>query len=195
MTREAQLVFLAMCYSQPILKSDAVVVLCGEDAEARVATGVELIRAQIAPVLVLSGGVNTPPRCRSGAALVGEVLGLGLNPERVIVEHDSKNTREQAHNVLDIAVANQWTCLTLVASLYHLPRALLTFMRACDVRQLTMHFRGMPCASTLWSEAPPGMQAPRATLLAGEFAKIETYTDDCATYSRGVTYLQRTERP
>lgn len=188
--------FLAMCYSQPLLRSDAVIVLCGEDAQARLHTGIKLVHAGLAPVMVLSGGVHTPPQRHGAEALVGEALGLGISPERVLVEHASQNTWEQAVNVVELALVNAWTSITIVASLYHLPRALLTFVRACDSRAADLRVRGMPCASTLWTGSPDGLNGvSRAELLHRDMAKISLYGGHCASYVRGVEHLKRSEQP
>ena len=99
---------LAMVYTAMPLTSDAIVVLCGEDATARLATGVEWLRQGAAPRIVLSGGLHTPPRVLSAESLAPDLLAMGVSPDRVIVETASTNTREQAIHVMAMAQENQW---------------------------------------------------------------------------------------
>ena len=189
--------FLAVLATQPLLKGDAIVVLCGEDAEARLATGVELLRQQGGRVIVLSGGRDTPPRRVSATALYPVLLGRGVAPDRILMETGSQHTREQAVHVVALAQANEWKRLLLVVSPYHAPRAYLTFLQAlteADLRD-TIHLISVPCADTKWFEPPVGMRDTRAMLYAGELERIAEYQvmGHVASYSDGLDYLRFVE--
>ena len=197
--RDAKDVLLALVYTAMPLNSDAVVVLCGEDAEARLATGVEWLRQGAAPRIVLSGGRHEPPCILSAESLAPELLSQGVSPDRVIVETQSTNTREQATNVLAMAAANGWKRLIILASPYHLPRAFLTFLAAVTRKRGVPQVQLVPIAAAVprWFEAPPGGASNRADLYTQELMKIAQHqaTGDCATYAHGVRYFATLEKP
>ncbi len=189
--------FCALLASQPILRGDAIVVLCGEDAEKRLATGVQLLVTGAGHCIVLSGGKHQPPRCLSGESLAPELLQRGVSPERLLVESGSQNTREQAVNVVDMARVNAWKRLLIVASPYHTVRAYLTFLRALDEAKLhkAIHLVSVPCADVPWFGMPAGVNSTRVALLTTEYDKIDEYErrKHCASYERGLAYLKNTE--
>jgi uncharacterized SAM-binding protein YcdF (DUF218 family) len=186
--------FNALVYTSIIGKADAIVVLCGEDAAARLTTGIGLMQSHAAPCIVLSGGKHLAPRWLGAAHLASEVLAMGAAPDRVIVEGASMNTREQAVNVLEIAAVNHWRRILLVASAYHLPRAFLTFLKAAMDREHEEVLQILPIASGVpaWFEKPPGTSHTRLSLLESELRKIDRYTQEghCASYAAGVHYFR-----
>jgi uncharacterized SAM-binding protein YcdF (DUF218 family) len=186
--------FLAVLSSGPLLAADAIVVLCGEDAAARLATGVQLFASQAAPWLVLSGGRHEPPRSIGADALLSDVLGRGVAPDRVLRDATSQNTHEQAVNVAEMAARYRWRRLLLVASPYHVPRAFLTFLAVLRAtkQDTTVRVIPVPCADVPWFQSPPGVTETRAALLAVEYAKIDAHqsTGDVATYAQGLDYLK-----
>lgn len=190
---------LALVYTAMPLTSDAIVVLCGEDATARLATGVEWLRQGAAPRIVLSGGAHTPPRVISAESLAPELLSMGVSPDRVIVETASTNTREQAVNVMAMAQENGWHRVMVVASPYHLPRAFLTFLAAVPRIRNVPQVQVVPIAAAVpqWFAPPPGGFANRSDLYAQELDKIAQHqrTGDCATYAQGVRYFAMLEKP
>jgi uncharacterized SAM-binding protein YcdF (DUF218 family) len=196
---EARDALLAMVFTAMPLTSDAIVVLCGEDATARLATGVEWLRQGAAPRIVLSGGAHTPPRVISAESLAPELLSMGVSPDRVIVETASANTREQAINVMAMAKENAWKRVIVIASPYHLPRAFLTFLAAVPRIRNIPQVQIVPLAAAVpqWFAPPPGGGLRRSELYAQELQKIEQHqrTGDCATYAQGVKYLAALEKP
>lgn len=188
--------FCAQVFTAPVLKADAVVVLCGEDATARLATGCELIRMGCAPALVLSGGRLEAPRILSAASLAGDALGHGVAPDAVIIEDHSQNTHEQAKYVLAIAQANQWHRIVIVASAYHAPRALLTFIHVAIQLGIadTMHMLVVPSAGD-WAANIPGSDISRLRAYSADIRKIDRYVTkgDCANYTVGLRYLDAME--
>jgi uncharacterized SAM-binding protein YcdF (DUF218 family) len=183
--------FCSVLSNGPMLKSDAIVVLAGEDAEARAAVGAELFRQRAAPVLVLSGGKDGPPRWLSASSLAPIVMGHGIAHDRIRVEADSQNTREQAVANVAMAKVEGWRRLLLVASPYHAPRAFLSFVKALDEAEAldTIQVVNAPAAQVAWGKCPPGMDATRLKLLREEFDKIEKYDTHVASYKQGLDYL------
>ena len=182
--------FCAVLASGPLLRADAIVVLCGEDGASRLDTCVELLRQQAAPTIVLSGGLDQPPRILGASRLASVLYGKGVSPGRVLVEIESQNTREQAVIVVAMAQAREWRRLLLVVSPYHAPRAFLTFVRALqDVGAAeAINVLVVPAASS-WFAAPEGASTTRLALLTSEFAKVEEYGAHVATYEEGIQYL------
>ena len=186
------LAFVAVMANQPKLRADAVVVLSG-DGEARVDMALNVFTEGGAPLIVLSGGLDAPPFSLTAQALARNAIEKGIAPDRLVLEADSGNTRQQAVNVVAMAMDRGWTKLLLVASHYHSFRAFLTFVRALrDAGQLET-IRVMPATAdhVSWFKlAPVGMSESRRSLLDSEFQKIEEYANDVATYAEGLAYLE-----
>lgn len=185
--------FLAVLATQSLSRAHAIVLLAGEDGDRRADTAAALIQQRVAGTIICAGGLHTPPRSVDGEYLARYLLGKGVAPDAVIVESGSQNTREQAVNVLDLAAANDWTRLVLVASPYHMARAFLTFVqratetdRARDVRLL--HYP----AVVPWWTCPPGHTETRFELLARDAEKTAYYQalGHVATYADGLAYLR-----
>lgn len=186
--------FCAVLAHGPLLQSDAIVVLCGEDGSARLATGIQLMQSGAAPIIVLSGGLDRPPRCQSAASLYPLVMAKGVSPDRIIIEGASQNTHQQAVNVVELAMTNGWTRLLVVASPYHAPRAFLTFVQAMREANCneTMRIVNVPAAELPWWAPPAGCASTRLELIATEFEKIDEYWElgHCASYEHGIEYLR-----
>ena len=183
--------FCAVLASGPLRRADAVVELAGEDGLARVEVALQLFRQRAAPTLVFSGGPEDPPHLVGARALAALATGRGVAPDRIIVESASTNSAEQAKAVVAMAKDKGWTNLLLVASGYHQFRAFLTFLRALQRAELadTVRLTVVPTSQAPWGQAPPGCEATRLALLDGEFAKVEAYGDDVATWADGLAYL------
>ena len=190
--------FCAVLANGPLLKADAIVCLCGEDAEPRVTVACQLFRSGAAPYLVLSGGKNEPPRIKGAESCFGLVMSQGIAFERIIGDYESQHTRDQAVNVVALAAERQWTQLLLVASPYHAPRAFMTFVQAMDEAKVSDKIRlvNAPASQTLWSESPDATSDSRLSLWRSECHKIATYTASghVATAERGLEYLLGWER-
>lgn len=184
--------FLMHLLTGPLLKADAIVVLCGEDAAERASVGLQLFKQGAADRLVLSGGRHEPPAILGAEHVAGHLLGMGLSPAVLTVEHGSQNTHEQAVNVCDLAVTNGWRRLLLVASGYHLPRAFLTFVAAAPD---DLHLIPIPASQSPWHQCPPGLDRTRAELFCVEGVKITEYQalGHCASYEAGLDYLKQWE--
>lgn len=181
--------FLAALYTVPLRRVDALVVLCGEDAQARVDFALQLFKQEAAPVILLSGGYHQPPAILSAEHLAGPLMGQGIAPSRIMLERESQNTYQQAANVLARARLEGWGSLMLVASAYHLPRAFLTFVRAMEEDDKV---RIVPVAASQsrWVDQPPGVDRTRDQLFAVELSKIGVYREHVATWGEGLAKLR-----
>lgn len=184
--------FHALLFNGPLLTGDAIVVLCGEDCAPRLAVAAELMGSQAAPVVMLSGGIDEPPRVMGARRGKAELMGLGVAPSRIEGEARSRNTREQATTVCDTARSRGWRRILLVASAYHMPRAFLTFVSAAPE---SLHVLPVPASQAPWNRAPEGAGATRLELLATEAAKVAKYgaLGHVASYAEGIDYLLRWE--
>ena len=181
--------FLAAVYNGPLLKADAIVVLCGEDAEERALFAAQLFRQGAAPTILCTGGLHDPPRCLNAERVSGLLMGMAINPPVIKVEPSAMNTHEQSVHVIADAEVNGWKSLLLVASAYHVPRAMLTFIREIGARDIRVV--AVPASHLGWWASPPGMTQTRLELLGVDLAKVEEYTEHCATWAEGLDYLKR----
>jgi uncharacterized SAM-binding protein YcdF (DUF218 family) len=190
--------FAAVLYGSPVFPADAIVVLMGQDAKARLAVAAQLMLAGGGKkAVVLTGALDEPPRLIGAARGGGMLLGMGVAPDRVIVEPHATNTHEQALEVAKLVTLNEWSSVLLVASGYHMPRAFLTFLQVfTDARLDAVRIIPMPASQLPWSEAPPGWEDTRLDLLDTEYDKIEKYRPHghVASYADGLAYLTKWER-
>lgn len=178
----------------PLIRADAIVVLCGEDADGRMAVALQLLKSAAAPRIVLSGGLDDPPRLQGASRVRAALIDAGVHPDRLIVEPDALHTRDQAVNVVRLAMTEGWTRLLLVASPYHQYRAFLTFLKVLQEMDAEERIRLVPAPATLsWWGCPPGTDATRLDLLASEVEKITRYAEHVASFSDGLAYLKRWE--
>ncbi len=101
------------------------------DAGDRALEAVRLYRARKAPRIVVSGG-NLPwdSTVEPEAVYVADLLvELGVPRTDLVLEGESRNTRENAVNTAKIFAANGWSTGLLVTSGMHMPRALAVFRR------------------------------------------------------------------
>jgi uncharacterized SAM-binding protein YcdF (DUF218 family) len=162
---------------RPEVAYDAVIVLGGAvDADAtqrsglpeyspaveRILRGFELLRdGRARQVLLAAGTLDTRPEALVEADVLARQLRLwGIEPERIVIERRSRNTRENAVESERIIREKGWKRLVLVTSAAHMPRALGTFEAVglrpdtlvVDVRAHDWHVRGtwwQPRASNL----------------------------------------------
>lgn len=137
-----------------VAKADAVMVLAGE--KRRLPIALELVERGVAPVLVISDGLD--PRwtqanrlCRFG------------DPVRIVcVRPDPYSTRGEARLAARLAQKHGWDSLIVVTSRFHLFRARTLFERCFDGR---LDLVGAP---------NPGLRLPLAIAL--EWAKLGVAT-------------------
>ena len=120
---------LAIVDNDCLSPSDAIILLEGDGFD-RFRKAVSLYQQQKAPKIVFSGNITDYDY---GSFPFEEVLPRMLKagvPETDIIHEDqSLNTREQAVEVIRMAMQRGWKKLILVASHEHQYRAYLTFLR------------------------------------------------------------------
>jgi uncharacterized SAM-binding protein YcdF (DUF218 family) len=99
-------------------RADAVVVLSGSNYD-RLPKALALMRAKVAPVLLVSDGARTVPRLCARRA-----------PYRVICFHPRPfSTRGEAEEIARLAAARSWKRVDVVTSRYHVYRTRLIMKR------------------------------------------------------------------
>ena len=154
---------MSLVLSDPILKSDAVVCLEG-DGQERTKKALEIFKNGLAPIIIVSGGYDNPPFSIVALKMAEYLIKEGAQKEKIIIEPNSQNTREQAEEVMKIVKENNWKRIILVASQFHQLRAYLTFLKAMKDANMKI----------VIINAPVGDKS-RKKLLEEEFKKIKEY--------------------
>jgi uncharacterized SAM-binding protein YcdF (DUF218 family) len=126
---------------------DAVVVLSGmvdgaateahhqpayNDNIERLLTAFQLLRDGRAKSVLLSGGNSTLDGSgpKEADVLAQQLRDWGIDSSRIVVERESRNTRENATLSARIIAEKGWSHILLVTSAFHMPRALGCFEKA-----------------------------------------------------------------
>jgi uncharacterized SAM-binding protein YcdF (DUF218 family) len=111
-------------------QSDVVILLTGGPA-ARILHALRIYRAGKAPLILISGEMQPWQACAVPAAepIADRLVGLGVPRSALILETESRNTRENAVNTAAIFKSRGWRNGLLVTSAVHMPRALAAFQK------------------------------------------------------------------
>jgi uncharacterized SAM-binding protein YcdF (DUF218 family) len=109
-------------------RADAIVVLAGSRGE-RLEKGLELVRRDVAPVLVISDGLDpSVPKanrlCRQG----------GRGFQVICFRPSPYSTRGEAGAIARLAQRRRWSSVVVITSDYHVTRARLLFERCLSAR-------------------------------------------------------------
>lgn len=165
---------LAIVDNDCLSPSDAIILLEGDGFD-RFRKAVSLYRQGMAPKIVFSGNIVD---YNYGSFPFSEVLPLmlkeGMPKEDIIHEDKSLNTREQAVEVVKMALERGWKKLVLVASHEHQYRAYLTFLREVLDSKSGITLYNAPVRNLNWFEDKGW--GTRLERLEAEVARIEKYT-------------------
>ena len=184
-------------------RADAVVVLGGglrpalpprqgvEVAEGgdRLLQGLRLLRQNLAPVLVTSGGRVSftqadpaPPEALWARDLAQE---LGVPAQRILINPGSRTTAEEAQAIGALGRSRGWKRVLLVTSAFHMPRSLATFRQrsglevvpvACDYQLPARSHYGQPSlANTVKSLVPDAEALYLSSLALKEHLGLAVY--------------------
>jgi uncharacterized SAM-binding protein YcdF (DUF218 family) len=143
-------------------EADAVIVLGGgyspstfepagvwfpEGSAARAITGIELIRKQKAPILVMSGRTRYRDQlapAKDADAMKNLIQEMRIYDAELITVGDCENTHDEAVEVGRIGVVRQWKRIILVTSAAHMHRAERVFRRSAgfDIDSVAVDYRG-----------------------------------------------------
>ncbi len=165
---------IAISGNDNIKKSDAVIWLEG-DSLSRMNEVVRIYKAQLADLIVVSGGaIHARPFTTPAPELARELYKQGIPEDKVIIEGQSQNTFEQGIEVMKIAAQKKWQKIIIVASPFHQARAYLTFLQAMANAGLKIQVYNSPAKDLAWFEQLPSGKT-RAELFADELKKIDEY--------------------
>ena len=100
-------------------------------------------------IAVLSGGQGTDEPITEAECMYRELVSLGIDPKRILLEDEATSTWENLKFSLDLIeekTGQRPTKIGVVSSEYHLFRASL-FAKACDVE-----FVGIPAITSRWGQ-------------------------------------------
>lgn len=104
-----------------LIEADAALVLSGDATGKRLQTAVRLLQTGQVGKLLLTGAGNGGD---DGAWLRARALELGVPPDAVLVENQSRTTHDNVALAIPIIRAQGWKRIALVTSPWHMPRAL-----------------------------------------------------------------------
>jgi len=185
---------IALIDNDTLRVSDAIVLLEG-DGLNRYQKAVDLYNSKWADKIIFSGGITDYEYGSFPYAnVLPYILDTGIPHDAIIHEKKSLHTREQAVEVIKMALDNNWKKLILVATHEHQYRAYLTFLKEVLDKYPTLLLYNAPVRNLPWfSENPWGRRFDR---LQQEFDRIERYSQmgHLATYKEAIDYQRWKEQ-
>jgi len=128
---------------RPLERSDAIIVISGDESLARYREGVRLYRAGWAPVIIFSGAAKDHPE--SNAEVMRKMaVSDGLPPASILTDDLGGDTYGNALHTRPLMEARGFRSAILVTSPYHLHRAALTFRGVYDGSGIRVIGRSAP---------------------------------------------------
>ena len=167
-------IIMAIVDNDCLVRCDAAILLEG-DGFFRFEKAVELYLKKIVSKIVFSGNiVDKDYGSYPFEEIKPYILEAGVKEEDLIHEDNSKNTYEQATEVIKLSVSNKWKKLALVASHEHQYRAYLTFLRQVLDTKCGIILYNAPVRNLNWFiDSGWGTRFDR---LAAEFERIDRYS-------------------
>lgn len=165
---------MAIVDNDCLTKSDIAVLLEG-DGFFRFSKAVELYHQRVVSKILFSGNnIDKSYGSYPFEETKPYIISSGVPEEDIIHEDKSMNTRQQALEVVKMAIENGWKKLVLVASHEHQYRAYLTFLREVIDTKSDIILYNAPVRNLKWfSDSGWGTRFDR---LSNEFERIEKYS-------------------
>lgn len=179
---------MALVDNDIIYPSDAIILLEG-DGLSRYSHAVKLFEDGSARTIVFSGGITDYQYGSFPFSdVLPHILKLGVPKSAIVHESKSLNTKEQAVEVIELAIKNRWGRLILVASPEHQYRVYLTFLREVIDRKLDIVIFNSPVKNLKWFG--PCDWGVRFDRIVQEFERIDKYSESghLATYKEVIDY-------
>jgi uncharacterized SAM-binding protein YcdF (DUF218 family) len=188
--------FISILSNSILRKSDAIILLEG-DGVHRVKKACNLYNTNYAPNLVFSGNAYNLSygSYPFNKEVKNEFKKYNVDPNIVIHENKSLHTKQQAKEVIQLAIERNWSELILVASNFHQYRAFLIFVEQLYNSGLEKSLKIYNTPSNLpWFKKLDW--GTRDKFLENEFTKIEQYQNglEYCLYDRGLKYLEWVEK-
>ena len=167
-------IIIAIVDNDCFLKSDAAILLEG-DGLFRFQKAIDLYKSGQVSKIVFSGNiVDKDYGSYPFEEIKPYIIEGGVSEDDLIHENKSLNTRQQAVEIVKMAVSHGWKRLALVASHDHQYRAYLTFLREVLDSKSGIVLYNTPVRNLNWFvDSGWGMRFDR---LIGEFERIEKYS-------------------
>jgi len=166
---------LAIVDNDCLSPSDAIILLEGDGFD-RFRKAVSLYKQQKAPKIVFCGNITDYDHGSFPfAEVLPRMLEAGVPEDDIIHEDRSLNTREQAVEVVRMALDRGWKKLILVASHEHQYRAYLTFLREVLDTKSGITLYNAPARNLDWF-VDKGW-GTRFERLEAEILRIEKYSE------------------
>ena len=179
---------MAIVDNDCLTRSDAAILLEG-DGFFRFQKAVDLYKRGLVSKIVFSGNIIDKDYGSFPFEEVSPyILGAGVPEEDLIHEDKSQQTRQQAVEVVKMALENGWKKLALVASHEHQYRAYLTFLREVLDSKSGIILYNAPVRNLNWFvDSGWGYRFDR---LLAEFERIDKYSaiGHLATASEVIEY-------
>jgi len=182
--------FIVLVDNDCLKQSDVIILLEG-DGLNRYRKVVDLYKSGYGKKIVFSGGITDYQYGSFPFSdILPHLLAAGVPSEAIIHENKSSNTREQAVEVVKLAIAHSWNRLILVATHEHQYRAYLSFLReVLDIKKDILLYNAPVRELDWFSETGWG---PRFSLLEKEFERINKYSllGHLANFKEVIEYQQ-----
>lgn len=188
---------LAILVSYDSYKSSDAVILLEGDGFSRIDKACEIVNNKLANYLIFSGGLDDQSVGSFNYNKCQSIINKKSIPnDKIILELNSKNTREQAKEVIDLCKKFNWKSIILIGSHYHQLRAFLTFLKVLIEEKLEneLIIYNAPENKLEWFEETGW--GKRIELLQNELIKITTYQSlsHIASYKEAIKYLEWREK-
>lgn len=181
-----------LIFNEPLKKADAIILLEG-DGYFRLSHAADLYKQKWASKIVISGGVIDKNYGSFPAKnLATRLIKMNIAQKDIIIENESRHTREQAINVMDLVKKNKWKKIILVASHYHQLRAFLTFLKVTQEIKIKLQIINSSARDLSWFTK--NKWGKRIDLLESEFRKIKEYNKHMASFSEAILYQKWKEK-
>jgi uncharacterized SAM-binding protein YcdF (DUF218 family) len=186
--------FIALVDNDGLLESDAIVLLEG-DGFNRYKKAADLYLSGLAKRIIFSGAITDYDYGSFPFEdVLPKLLSSGIPKDAIIHEKRSKNTREQAVEVIKLATSNSWKKIVLVATHEHQYRAYLTFLKEVLNTDKEILLFNSPVRNLQWFEN--NVWGRRFDNIDKEFDKIEKYMNmgHLASYEDAISYQEIKEK-
>jgi uncharacterized SAM-binding protein YcdF (DUF218 family) len=137
-------------------KSDAIVVLSGNGWE-RTRFGIEIYKQGWAPLFVVIGSTGTQPSHKMARLAIEN----GIPKEKIIIENESRNTRENMENTVSMARERGWKKIILITSIHHQLRAYLTIRKVREEANSDLQIINYPPTNSSWFDKIESSRHPQ----------------------------------
>jgi uncharacterized SAM-binding protein YcdF (DUF218 family) len=153
--------------SDPLEKSDAIVVVSGGDTAKRTEEGIRLWEAGYAPKLVMAGAA-ADQGTSNAAVMRQQAITAGVPAENILVEEKSTNTSENASFLKPVLDGANVKSMIVVTSPYHARRVKVNFEKTFG-DGYTVRIR--PALDTRWRRSSWWQDKETIDLTWDEFRK------------------------